>query len=78
MTVCESHCRNWQATFRSLHPNGVNISMADASVHFVSNYIESTGAGGALLDGNGKVRAVWDRLILSCDGNPVDAKLAGF
>jgi prepilin-type N-terminal cleavage/methylation domain-containing protein/prepilin-type processing-associated H-X9-DG protein len=73
MAVCESHCRNWQATFRSLHPNGVNISMADASVHFVSNYIESTG-----LVGDINLWAVWDRLIVSCDGHPVDAKLAGF
>jgi len=72
MAVCESHCRNWQATFRSLHPNGVNISMADASVHFISNYIESTG-----LVGDINLWAVWDRLILSCDGHPVDAQKSG-
>ena len=32
-----------QATFRSLHPNGVNVAMADATVHFINDSIEPAG-----------------------------------
>jgi len=73
MTACE--CPDWQATFRSLHPNGVNVAMADASVHFFSDYIQTSGKWG---DGGLTLWAVWDRLICSRDGREVDAKKAGF
>jgi len=53
---------NWQATTRSLHSGGVFIALADGSVRFASNWIETTGSFGS----------VWDRLICSMDGQPLD------
>jgi prepilin-type N-terminal cleavage/methylation domain-containing protein/prepilin-type processing-associated H-X9-DG protein len=67
-------CLNYQQTVRSMHPNGANIAMADASVHFVSDFIETSAVNG---DPNRTLWAVWDRLILSSDGLPVDNKRAG-
>ena len=32
---------SYQATFRSLHPGGVNVAMADATVHFIADSIEN-------------------------------------
>ena len=68
-----SYC-SWQQTVRSLHPGGVNLALGDASIHFVSNSIETSGEWG---DGNRTLWAVWDRLILSADGLAVDNKKAG-
>ncbi len=54
---------SWQATVRSQHPGGVLCAFADGSVHFISDWIEtSTG-----------MDAVWQRLICSMDNLPVDA-----
>jgi hypothetical protein len=44
---CHSGAESWQATMRSLHPNGLNAVMVDASVHFISNNIETGGQGAA-------------------------------
>jgi prepilin-type N-terminal cleavage/methylation domain-containing protein len=52
---------NWQGTTRSLHIGGVFVALADGSVRFISNWIETSSMG------------VWDRLICSMDGLPVDA-----
>jgi prepilin-type processing-associated H-X9-DG protein len=60
-----------EATQRSLHPRGVNVVMADGSVHFISDFIETTGAWGG-------IGAVWDWLITSADGRVVDGKKVGF
>jgi prepilin-type N-terminal cleavage/methylation domain-containing protein len=35
---------NWQQTMRSLHTGGVWLSMADGSVHFISDLIQSNGS----------------------------------
>ena len=39
-----------QATFRSLHPGGVNVAMVDASVHFISDTIRTGGIDAPLSD----------------------------
>jgi prepilin-type processing-associated H-X9-DG protein len=43
MRTCDWGCGSFQSTVRSLHPNGVNVAMADASVHFIANSIETGG-----------------------------------
>ena len=52
-----------QAGARSQHPGGVNAAFCDGSVHWISDTIETS------------IRccSVWDRLILSRDGFPIDA-----
>ena len=60
-----------EQTLRSLHPDGVNAAMADASVHFIHDNIETTGNYGG-------IGATWDWLISSADGKRIDAKKTGF
>ena len=55
---------SWQATTRSQHVGGVYTAFCDGSVHFISNWVE-TSAGSSL--------SIWDRLICSMDGLPLDA-----
>jgi prepilin-type N-terminal cleavage/methylation domain-containing protein/prepilin-type processing-associated H-X9-DG protein len=58
---------NTQQTVRSMHGGGVNVCFADASVRFISDFIElgTQGTPPACL-------GVWDKLNLSCDGLPLD------
>jgi prepilin-type N-terminal cleavage/methylation domain-containing protein len=69
MHTCDWGCGNFQNTFRSLHPAGVNVAMADCSVHFISDYIETSGTS---------MSAVWDRLMCSADGRRIDGKKLGW
>jgi prepilin-type N-terminal cleavage/methylation domain-containing protein len=53
-----------QGTARSMHPGGVFVSMADGSVRWITDMIQVLpSAAGAF--------SVWDRLMLSADGQPV-------
>ncbi len=66
MTCC-SNQGNWQQGVRSKHPGGVNMAFCDGSVHFISDWIETTGGFGS----------TWDRLICSDDGMPIDSAKLG-
>ena len=58
-----------QATYRSLHPGGCNLAMADASVHFIRDTIETSGPWGNPGPG---FWPVWDLLICSADHHLLD------
>jgi prepilin-type processing-associated H-X9-DG protein len=60
---------NWQQTARSLHPNGVNVCFADASVHFISDFIDKGTQANPPGPNN---LGVWDLLNLSNDRQPLD------
>lgn len=57
----------WQATPRSRHPGGIHAAMGDGSVHFVSNWVENSGAFGNAV-------VLWDRFCLSNDGIAIDLR----
>lgn len=50
-----------------MHEGGVNTCFADGSIHWISDFINVAGNYNA----NPPVYSVWDRLILSADGQPV-------
>ena len=59
---------NWQQTARSMHGGGVNTCFADGSVHWISDFVQtSTGAAAP------PNLSVWDKLNLSNDGLPIDS-----
>jgi prepilin-type N-terminal cleavage/methylation domain-containing protein/prepilin-type processing-associated H-X9-DG protein len=64
-------CRNpnQQTTSRSLHSSSVQVCFADGSVHQISDFIDINGNASATTP----QFSVWDRLILSSDGQVVDA-----
>lgn len=68
---------NVQATCRSSHSGGVNVAFADGNSRFISNSI-SLGTIINITDPNAldsfSQLGVWDKLILSNDGQPIDAE----
>jgi hypothetical protein len=72
---CWPTCDNHQATTRSKHPGGVIVACADASVHFISDNIETGGqwygpSGGAITAA--APLSVWDRFCVAADGVALD------
>jgi prepilin-type N-terminal cleavage/methylation domain-containing protein/prepilin-type processing-associated H-X9-DG protein len=72
---CAAMGTNDSATSRSCHPGGVQIALCDGSVRFIGDYIEVIGP---VSNWPFPTESVWDRLISSRDGLPMDAAKAGF
>lgn len=68
---CPGPGGSWQAAPRSRHVGGVNAAFMDGSVHFISDFIETTGSFGGCC-------GVWDYLIASSDGQVIDREALGF
>jgi prepilin-type N-terminal cleavage/methylation domain-containing protein/prepilin-type processing-associated H-X9-DG protein len=66
MPCFDSSASNDEQTARSLHPGGVNTCFCDGSVHWISDYIQSTPSTPTNL-------SVWDRLMCSADGQVVNS-----
>ncbi len=72
---CWSGCDNHQATTRSKHPGGVMCATADASVHFVSDNVDTGGVwhcSGQAENINTCPMSVWDRFCVASDGIALD------
>jgi prepilin-type N-terminal cleavage/methylation domain-containing protein/prepilin-type processing-associated H-X9-DG protein len=57
-----------QQTARSMHAGGVNVCLCDGSVRFLSEFVELGTPGTPP-----KCLGIWDKLLLSGDGQTVDA-----
>jgi type II secretory pathway pseudopilin PulG len=63
---CWQPCPSYQAAPRSRHaPGGVHVVMCDGSVQWISDNVNTNGPWGACC-------SVWDRLVASRDGLPVE------
>jgi prepilin-type N-terminal cleavage/methylation domain-containing protein len=67
---CCLGCTSSQATARSQHAGGVFVAMADGSVHFISDYIDTGSAWQITI---GQDLATWQRLNASHDSQVVNA-----
>ena len=64
--TCWKPCPGYQASPRSVHPpGGVHVAMCDGSARWISDDVHTNGAWGECC-------SVWDRLIASQDGLPVE------
>jgi prepilin-type processing-associated H-X9-DG protein len=63
MGCYDGSSNNRQSTARSMHAGGVQTVFCDGSVHFISDFVE--------VSTNINYASVWDRLLLSNDGQPV-------
>ncbi len=55
---------NRQAAPRSMHPGGIQVALADGSVHWISDFIETSSSY--------HKNSVWDKLNLAADGSTID------
>jgi prepilin-type N-terminal cleavage/methylation domain-containing protein len=67
MSCSQDDWPNWQGTARSMHRDGVNACLADGSTLFISDYIQVGITNGTPPSCLG----VWDKLLLSNDGQPI-------
>jgi hypothetical protein len=67
----DSYNQSAQSVIRSVHPGGVHVALADASVRFISDFVES----GAQADGVNPDPAIfrtWQRINVSQDGYVIE------
>ena len=66
---------NWQSFPRSSHEGGIFVCLGDGSVRFISDFIESAGAGSCGVNSicNPGTYGTWQKIVASGDGLPVDA-----
>jgi prepilin-type processing-associated H-X9-DG protein len=69
MACSNGNWPNWQQTARSMHAGGVNIALADGSVRWISDFIDTS--SGCIIN-NPPTYSVWDRLNLSNDGQSLN------
>jgi prepilin-type N-terminal cleavage/methylation domain-containing protein len=62
--------QNNQQRICSMHPNGVHVCLADGSVHWIGDYVDIKGN----LNAMPPIYSVWDRLLLSADGQPMPTR----
>jgi prepilin-type N-terminal cleavage/methylation domain-containing protein len=65
MPVSAASWPNHQQTARSMHTSGVFVALVDGSVHWISDFIQ-------ILPSAPQSLSVWDRLMVSNDGQTVD------
>jgi len=66
--TCHCTSLNAQATARSQHVGGVFAAFCDGSVHWISDFIDT----------RSRPLSIWDRIIASADGLPLDTSKVGF
>jgi prepilin-type N-terminal cleavage/methylation domain-containing protein/prepilin-type processing-associated H-X9-DG protein len=71
MSCDELNANDVQQGARSLHTGGVNVCLADGSVRFISDFVETDASD--QYTSSPTHLAVWDKLNLSNDGLPIDA-----
>jgi prepilin-type N-terminal cleavage/methylation domain-containing protein len=74
--TCWVDCNTWQGAPRSKHPGGIMVATGDASVHFVSDRIQTGGAWYCSDSLAGQIDrcplSVWDRFCVAADGVALD------
>lgn len=77
MPCTDGSSSNIQATNRSSHPGGVNVALVDGSSRFIADTVSlgtiSSATSPNALDSVYEL-GVWDRLVLSSDGQTIDAE----
>ena len=68
--TCWPNSNNRQQAARSMHTGGIHACLADGSVQWISDFIDTVSGNGFA---NPPTFSVWDRIMLSADGQPVPA-----
>ncbi len=70
MSCWDGNGADFQQTARSMHRGGVNVCLCDGSVRFITDFIDK---GVSWTTPSRSANHVWDKLILSNDGETIEA-----
>ena len=70
MSCWDGNGADFQQTARSMHRGGVNVCLCDGSVRFITDFIDK---GVSWTTPSRSANRVWDKLILSNDGETIEA-----